>query len=93
MRRRAGTCSYTNCDASGRRPSGANADAASASGTDSRSQQYVVSYGNAAADSYSYICADTNSDGHACSDIYSDGASDRYTGADTYSDGASDSQA
>ena len=89
MRQRTSACSYTNCDASGRRPSGANADAASPSVTDARSKQYVVAYGNAAADGYSHICADSISDGHARPDTYSDG----YTSADTYSDGASDRHA
>ena len=90
MRQRTSACSYTNCVGSGRRPSGANADAASASATDARSEQYAVAYGNAASDSYSHICADSISDGHARPDIYSDGASNRYTSADAYTDGASD---
>lgn len=93
MRQRTGACSYPNCVASGRRPSGANSDADSASVADAGTYQYVVAYGNAAADSYSHICADTNPDGHARPDIYSGCASDRYTSADTYSDCASDCHA
>ena len=93
MRRGAGSRFDADRRGSCGRASGANADAASPSVTDARSQQYVVAYGNAAADSYSHIRADTIADGHARSDIYSDGASDRYTSADTYCDGASDSHA
>ena len=86
MRRRAHSRSDTDCHASRRRTSGANADAASSSIADARPYQYVHTDGNVAADSYSdpdaYAGADTyfdaTPDGHSRADTDSDADSDRY---------------
>ncbi len=76
MRRRICACSYTDGDASGRRPSGDNADSSSVA--DVRSYKYAYALGHAAAD------------GHIGPDTYSDGSSDCCSAANTYADGASD---
>ncbi len=69
-------CSYTDGDASGRRPGGANADSSSVA--DVRPYKHTRTLGHAAAD------------GHIGPDTYSDGSSDCYSVANTYADGASD---
>lgn len=84
MRWRICACSYTDGDASGRRPSGDNADSSSVA--DVRSYKYARTHGDSAADGHArtHSSAYTDSDCHARPYTYADGTSDAY--ADSSSD-------